>query len=113
MEKMFLEPGSLSLQNSSDAVFSASEMEVKLVEVSQRDDGHSVDEFALAFFLARSTQVNPGILSPTSRSIPFGRIMKGSKVIETLIKLTPDERKDVKVRVGYTQEHPEGASGRV
>lgn len=111
MEKMFLDTEFLPSENSTDGLLSASEMEVKLVQFAQEDNAHSANGLSLAFFLNRSSRVDSGILWSHSRSIPFGRIIQGSWVIELLSKLTPDEMRNVHVRVSYYQDRRECPSG--
>lgn len=76
-------------------------MEVKLVDFSHHgSNGRSVKGFTLAFFLDRWPLENKGIFNGSIRSFPFGRIIKGAKVIETLCTLSPDARKNVKIFIG-------------
>lgn len=89
---------------SDDSQFSASEMEVKLIEISQ-PGADSFDRFKLGFFLNRSSHRYPGMFNHSLRSIPFGRIIEGRNVIEfNMNMLSPDERKCVKVEIEPQEE---------
>ena len=105
IREMLVETEFVSAQNSCDdrqLLFSASAMEVKLVSFSQGgNNGNSVDGFHLAFFLNSCLHLGSGIFSPSVRSFPFGRIIEGWKVIETLIQLSQDERNNVMVTAGF------------
>lgn len=98
MKKMFVDTEFLSSPNSSDEKFSASEMEVKLVKFDHKKNNEMSDGW-LGFFLDDLSQVVPAPFSSSSHSIPFGRIVKGGEVIQTLSKLPPGERENVHVAV--------------
>lgn len=101
MGKMFLDKEFLySPISSSDDLFSASEMEVKIVKFPEENSSDTLPNgFTLGFFLDDLSQVVPEIFREASHSIPFGRIIKGGNVIQYLSKLPPDERKNVRVNV--------------
>jgi len=82
-----------------DDQFSPSEMEVKLIEISQGTN--SLERFKLGFFLNRWSHRNPGILNHSLRSVPFGRIIEGRNVIESMCMFSLDESECVKVEIDY------------
>lgn len=95
MGRVFLDNEFLYSLNSNDGPFSASAMEVKIVKFSEENTVYSDSEFTLGFFLDDLSQVVPEIFRSASDSIPFGRIVKGGEVIQTLSKLPPDEKEIV------------------
>lgn len=99
MGKMFLDNEFLYSSNSNDGPFSASEMEVKIVKFPEENAAFYDSGFRLGFFLDDLSQVVPEIFRSASDSIPFGRIVKGGEVIQTLSKLPPYEREIVQVAV--------------